>query len=183
MNKGVIAIMGLLLTGFIGSDCMAMGGGRSGGFVAVGSDRKYVTSGTLTSVTGLNGGKKDNQVAADGTPKPEMPPTVDIAALDSSKFDGASEGLDLSTEQKEKVAAAKAAVNAKREKYVKAQTDARTGYDKANDRAAIQAAAQEVVAAAREARNYDPNIDFAAELRRILSTEQFGKFREILTKG
>ncbi|GMV82395.1 MAG: hypothetical protein AMXMBFR7_35790 [Planctomycetota bacterium] len=179
MKRTTMTVLGLVVLALAAQESYAMGGGRGGGFVAIGSDRKPIKSGDLKAVAPGHWDGKDQTVAQDGTAKPPLPEAIDIPALDTSRFDAIAEQLKLDDVQKQKLQSVKNELTGRREKLLTDQKNARESYLKSNNQVMVNQAAQEVVQSARACRQYDPNIQFTAELRRILTGEQYGTFREL----
>lgn len=114
--------------------------------------------------------------------KPALPAAAEIRPLDTSKFDDLAGGLALSDDQKTRVADAKKEIGDEIARLMREQDASRRVYEDAKSEEGARAAAGLVLQTAQVCRNFDPNVKWAACLRRILSPDQWGKFRELSMK-
>ncbi|GMV82398.1 MAG: hypothetical protein AMXMBFR7_35820 [Planctomycetota bacterium] len=178
----------LMVGAWCSSDAFALcgGGGRSGGGrvgVRSGGQPAGKRGSVVTGGLGARGTGGDGQSSCGQTAqKFPLPAAVEIASLDTRKFDAVVSGLNLSAEQTERVDALKRSIRAEAEKLVKEQSSARLTYERTACPVACQTIARDVVEAAGACRSFDPNRKFVAGLKTILDATQFGAFRELASR-
>lgn len=177
----------LFALALVSSDALALGSRGS-----VVSGRRGVTSDGRNSVKGPMGEKGSNNGGGGGggARKDErpafrkwpLPPEVKVAELDTTKFDAIADKLKLKDEQVFRIDSARKAISEKGEKLAKAQSEARSNYDRARDQFACLVAAREVAKAAASCRNFLPSFSFTRELRKILTSDQYTRYRQLKAK-
>ncbi|MCW8131684.1 MAG: hypothetical protein KIS92_15165 [Planctomycetota bacterium] len=140
---------------------------------------------------GVGGGGSGMRVGGHGSRKPAEPsfkkwalPSPESApSFDTSKWDAFKRGIDLTSEQSDKIAAARQKLQDELAGLAKAQDESRAAYQKCSCEASARAAAGKVAYAAQALKAFDPNARFASALANILSNEQMKQYREYVAKG
>ena len=164
MNKrGWMAYALALL--FIGGSAMAQGGGGFGGGQG---GRGGVSSGKQ----GKGKGNKNKKQTAEKKPakKWPLPEEESVSELDPSKFE--QQMKDFKEYQVTLVDELKQKIEEKRAALAKTQSDARAAYERASDQKTVYRAAQQVMAAVRECKQYDPNKEFTLQLKKIAAAKE-----------
>lgn len=134
-----------------------------------------------------NNGKNDDEPdpkAADKAPwvKPALPAPEGVIQLSTYVFDSVRDDLGLNDDQKTKIEAAKKDICDKGEALAKEQADARTAYDAAKKEKDAEAAMERVLAAASACKHFSPQTEFNQSLSKILTSDQFAKYVELINK-
>lgn len=183
--KKLVAILFAAAVAFWSTDVWAMRGSVIAGKRGVTSEGRNKVKqpiGKKGENGGGGGGGGGNAAPSKRFKKWALPPAVEVAEVNTSKFDEVAEKLKLSDEQSFNIDKVKKELNAERDRLVALQKEARASYDRARDAASCMAAAQEVSTAVSACKRFNPDFVFKRKLAKILTADQYAKFRELSAK-